>query len=187
MNKTSKSACELYRVWAGGHYAAISLDAWRNPDLTFGGELLVHSSVGNFGGVTPVCATPFKDWLAGLDRATFLEHFGANVASTFDGKASAAKLGEAILSKRRRRVLSSETACALWSDLQFASDTAARSELSFRITAARLCAAAPGLGQPADYVAKAISPQTKLFWAELWPEFKAVLAHLMPDDHALAA
>jgi hypothetical protein len=187
MTTSSKSTCELYRIWAAGHYAAISLDAWRNPDLKFGGELLVHSSAGDFGGTIASCDRPFKEQLAALDLASFLEHFGANVHSTFDGKASVAKLGKAILAQRRARVLSAELACELWGDLQFAGDTAARSELSFRITAARLCATAPILGQPADYAAQTVSAQTQFFWAELWSEFRSVLTRLIRDVQPLAA
>ena len=187
MTTSSKSTCELYRIWAGGHYAAISLDAWRNPDLKFGGELLVHSSAGDFGGTIASCDVPFKEQLTALDPASFLAHFGANVHSTFDGKASVTKLGKAILVKRRARMFSAELACELWGDLQFAGDAAARSELSFRSTAARLCAAAPALGQPADYATQTVSAQTLFFWTELWSEFRSVLTRQMPDVQPLAA
>ena len=187
MTKSSKSNCDLHRIWAAGHYAAISIDAWRNPDQSFGGELLVHSSLGDFGGTIESCAMSFREQLAALDLAGFIGYFGGYVRSAFDGKASVAKLGKTILTQRRARVLTADAACQLWSDLQFSGDTAARAELSFRITAARLCAAAPSLGQPTDYVERTVGPQVHLFWAELWPEFTATLTRMMPDLQPLAA
>lgn len=188
MTTPSKSACELYRFWAGPHYAAITVAPWWTLlGRKFGGELLVHSTLGNFGGTVDDCKMEFTEYLRGLTKEAFFATFGGGIRPTFDGKASVAKLGLAILGQRRARALSAETACELWGDLQFASDSAASSELSFRITAARICAAAPVLGQPADHTVQTLGPQAQVFWDTVWPEFTAALSRPALGRHALAA
>ena len=189
MTTRSKSVCELYRMWAQGNYAVITIDSWTNGDrATFGGVVLVHSSIGNFGGVVNSCEVPFKQLLAGLDMKGFLSMCGGQAHLTFDGNASVQRLGAAILARRRARRLTAEDACELWGDLQFASDTAGRAELNFRITAGRLCTATPDLGTAADYVVHAASPQARIFWDVLWPEFQAMLrTDLGPEHRQLAA
>jgi hypothetical protein len=188
MKTRSKSACELYRIWAKGHYAAISLDVWDNPDRsTFGGEILVHSSVGNFGGDFNSCAAPFKQFLLGVDMESFMSKCGGAVHLTFDGESSVNKVRAAILARRRARTLSAEAACELWSDIQFACDSAARSELSFRTTMTRMCNSTTVLGEPSGYVVRTASPPAQFFWTEIWPEFKAMLDDLIQHRQQLAA
>lgn len=189
MTTRSKSVCELYRMWAAGNYAVITIDSWKNGDrATYGGVVMVHSNLGNFGGVINSCDVPFKQFLSEVDMTGFLSKCGGPTHLAFDGDASVKKLGAAILARRRARKLSADEACALWSDLQFACDAAGRAELSFRITAARLCDVAPELGNAADYIVQAARPQSRLFWGELWPEFKAMLlTDLCNDRQQLAA
>jgi hypothetical protein len=188
MTTQSKSACELYRFWVGQHYAAITVDPWWTVlGRKFGGEILVHSTLGNFGGTIEDCKMEFTEYLRGLTMQAFFEQFGGPMRPTFDGKASVAKLGKAILSQRRARSIGAETACELWGDLQFSADSAASSELSFRATAARICAAAPALGHPADHAVQTYAPQAQFFWDTLWPEFTAALARPAAGRRALAA
>lgn len=188
MTTRSKSACELYRIWAKGHYAAISLDAWVNPDRrTFGGELLVHSSIGNFGNLWPLCDKPFKEFLQGLEMESFMEMCRGQAHPTFDGIASVNKVRAAILSRRRARVLTAEDACALWGDIEFSRNSAARSELSFRTAVARICNSETPLGPVNGYVVHSSNPQAQFFWDELWPEFKAMLNEMLQGTQPLAA
>lgn len=189
MTTRSKSVCELYRMWAAGNYAVITVDSWKNGDrATYGGVVLVHSSLGNFGGVINSCDVPFKQFLSDVDMTGFLAKCGGPAHLAFDGDASVKKLGAAILARRRARKLSADEACALWGDLHFSCDAAGRAELSFRITAARLCNAAPRHGAAAEYIVHTAMPQSRLFWDELWPEFKTMLlTDLRNDRHQLAA
>lgn len=188
MTTQSISACELYRFWVGQHYAAITLDPWwPAPGRKFGGELLVHSTLGNFGGTIDDCTMALTDYLRSLTMQAFFEQFGGSMRPTFDGKASVAKLGMAILVLRRARDISAETACELWGDLQFSGDNAAGSELSFRTTAARICAAVPAMGHPADHAVQSYGPHAQLFWDTLWPKFIAALARPAAFPRALAA
>lgn len=188
MTTQSKSACELYRFWVGPHYAAITVaPRWTVLGRKFGGEILLHSTLGNFGGTIEDCKMEFTEYLRGLTMPAFFEQFGGPMRPMFDGKASVARLGKAILAQRRARGFTTETACELWGDLQFSGDSAARSELSFRTTAARICAAAPPLGQPADHAVQTYGHQAQVFWDTLWPKFIATLARPAAAPHAFAA
>lgn len=187
MTTRSKSTCELYRIWVNGQYAAISLDAWENPDRkTFGGELLVHSSVGNFGNMWPACEVPFRQFLLGLDLEAFLTACCRPAHAVFDGHASVDRVRLAILTKRRARLIPADTACALWGEIEFAAESAARSELHFRTALAAICLPGTVLGQVDGYIARAPSPQAQFFWDEMWPEFKAMLNDLLQARPALA-
>lgn len=188
MTTSSKSACELYRFWAGPHYAAITVAPWLTlPGRKFGGELLVHSTLGDFGGTVEDCKQDFVEYLRGLTKEAFFLHFGGNLRPRFDGSASVAKLGKAILAQRRAGVLGADAACELWTDLRFSQDNAARSEISYRIMATRLCTAAPSLGQPVDHVVTSYGPQAQVFWDTFWPEFMTALAKPAFGHRELAA
>jgi len=187
MTTRSKSACELYRIWAKGQYAAISLVAWENPDrTTFGGELLVHTSIGDFGNMWPRCPVPFRQFLLGLDLEAFMTACCSQAHLAFDGAAAVNKVRQAILAHRRSRRITAETACALWGEIEFSAESAARSELHFRTAVASICTADTILG-PADGYLKTPSPQVRFFWDEMWPEFKAMLNELLDGHPALAA
>ncbi|WP_157641874.1 hypothetical protein [Burkholderia ubonensis] len=179
MNR-SKSTCDIYRVWSKGEYATFCLDEWSWDALgdpsrrRYGGELLVHSSFGQFCHTWNSCAVPFKQFLLGIGFDSFMTKCLGDDYLVFDGGASVKKVKQAILQNRREEGLSAEDARELWDEVDMVSETAEDSEAGFHIALADVCGEET-IGSSSDYVVRVPSSQAEGFWRELWPEFKAML------------
>lgn len=174
----NSNLCEMYRIWAGGHYATICINNWSDEDsASFGGELLVHSSLGDFGGVIEGCSVPVVQHLRTMELEAFLMAFQGAAQLTFDAEQSRDKLKAAIITGRRQHRLPTEVACEVWGDLRFSADDTSLNEEQFSALATRLCNLAPALGAPESYLVRTASPKAALFWRAIWPKFISKLQH----------
>lgn len=186
--KKQYSTCHLYRVWAAGEYAVICICSEANKSKgTFSGELLMQTSQGDFGGTISGLKVPFTQYLQEIGRDDFFPAFRGQNHIAFDGEQSLSYFGKAILALRRKRLISSEMAHAIWGDFLFGSQAARQSELSFRILVARSCTAVPELGAPSDYVIRSASAQITKLWTTVWPKFVEMLRKSEPKPLKLVA
>ncbi|KVP39726.1 hypothetical protein [Burkholderia ubonensis] len=170
----------MYRVWSKGEYATFCLDEWSweslgNPTRSvYGGELLVHSSFGQFCHTWNSCAVPFKQFLLNIGFDSFMTKCLGEDYLVFDGSASVEQVKQAIQQQRREEGLSAEEARELWDELETVSETAESSEEGFHIALAEVCRE-DTIGSSSEYAVRVPSSQAEGFWRELWPEFKAML------------
>lgn len=186
MNR-SKSMCEMYRVRVKGESATFCLDQWARDSLgtparrIYGGELLVHSSFGQFCHTWNSCAVPFKQFLLGIDFDSFMTKCLGKDFLVFDGAASVAKVKQTILEHRREEGISADDARELWDSIEDVGETAVSSEEGFHIALADICGEET-IGSTSDFVVHVPSSQAVGFWRELWPEFKAMLLEAISSE-----
>lgn len=189
----TKTHCDLYRIYSNGEYASIGMSVWetQSPDkpgyALYGGELLIHSSFGNFCHTWTAGAQPFKEMLLSIDFDTFMLKCVGESYRVFDGAASLASVRRAVVRLRRQGVLDKDDARDYWDGLEASEDLAARSEECFRIALADLERNGVVPGGADDFITYAASRQVLGFWKEIWPRFTSILAAELREEQRLAA
>lgn len=173
-----KSQMQKYRVFRNGECATIALNDWCNPKLegrpvSYGGEILIHSSFGNFSHCWSACAVPFKDFLVGISMDSFMLKSMGPEFHKFHGKESLRKLKGAILRMRRQKLYSADVARECWNDVCAGEEEAEQSESGFYRLVNNL---REGLFDDAEaYLSYHPHQQAQGFWETLWPDFIAEL------------
>lgn len=184
MSQVTKSTAEVYRIRKGFEWATICLTEHRpRPDITtalnYGGEILIHSSFGNFAHHWTHCASDFKQFLSEVDVGYFMAKAAhPNTHKVFDPVASYRNARRFVLDLRRDGTLdkkSAREAMSVMEDLESASNDEEFVELY---------SSASALGAPFrcfaegcwELVATCLNPQYVEFWNNLWPIFLAELA-----------
>ncbi|MBU9200190.1 hypothetical protein KTD31_02065 [Burkholderia multivorans] len=188
----TKTHCDLYRIYSNGEYASIGMSVWetRSADkpghVLHGGELLIHSSFGNFCHTWPAGPLPFREMLLGIDFDTFMMKCVGESYRVFDGAASLVNVRRAVARLRRQGVLSQDDARDYWDGLEASEDLAVRSEECFRIALADLERNGVVPGAADDFIVYAASRQVQGFWREIWPQFTRILDAEVQAEQALA-
>ena len=200
VRESSGSQVQAYDVRAGREWGTFCLRDWRRVDTspsgertTYGGELLVHSSFGNWAYTWHACGMPFKEFLADCDRDYLMGKLLGDKLRTFDGELSVRELRKELLQKRRTWSLTREMARASWDAIKRDESTLAQSAEDFvsgcQSIADRLAFdathGAPGgciddswreiFSEPWEWICRSVCFEAKSFWDKLWPEFLAAL------------
>ncbi|HDR9105401.1 TPA: hypothetical protein QDB04_002242 [Burkholderia vietnamiensis] len=189
----TKTHCDLYRIYSNGEYASIGMSDWeaQSPDKPghslYGGELLIHSSFGNFCHTWAAGARPFKEMLLAVDFDTFMLKCVGESYRVFDGAVTLSNVRRAVRRLRRQRVLNKDDARDYWDGLEASEDFAVRSEECFRIALADLERRGVFVGEAEDFIAYAAGRQVLGFWREIWPRFTSILDAEVQAEHRLAA
>lgn len=175
-----KTKMDRYRVLNNGEWATIALNTWSTPRLQghgvfYGGEILVHSSFGNFSYTWSASAIPVKQMLCTIAMDNFMQKCMGTDYRQYDGPATVRKVKEAIVVLRRKGEYSAETANEVWVDFECVADQAAGSETGFYLAVEDLCNSDTRLGDAEQYVCTQPNPQAVGFWQDLWPHFVAAL------------
>lgn len=186
-----KSQLTKYRVFRNGECATIALGDWTNPKLegrpvSYGGEILIHSSFGNFSHCWSACSVPFKEFLVGISMDSFMLKSMGPEYHKYNGKESVRKLKAAILRMRRQKLYSADDVRDLWNNVCAEEDDAEHSESGFYRLVSNL---RDGQFDDAEaYLSYHPHQQAIGFWETLWPDFIAELKReLLPAEPELAA
>lgn len=171
-----KGQLAKYRVIRNGECATIALGDWANPKAegkaaTYSGELLVHSSFGNFSYTWRYCALPFKQFLATIDQDSFMRKCLGDAYREYSGNETVLKLKRALLQLRRAGVYSADRARDAWDSFCVQLDEAETSESGFYRAVKDVCGASTPLGDAEAYLCYQPNPQALGFWNKLWPDF----------------
>lgn len=180
-----KEICERYLVSHNGERATISLSDWTRSanegrDTYYCGEIMIHSSFGNWGHTWTACAEPFKAFLLGVEFDYMFTKFMGNDLRRFDGARSFNEVQRKVIDERRQGTLNHDEARNLWNDLDLHRD---RAESSLPDFVGAMYDASRGhprkvtemLSEPWEMAATKYDAQAEGFWRELWPEFTAAL------------
>lgn len=171
---------ETYRIRADHEYATICLRAWPRGDH-FCGEILIHSSFGNWAYQWGACANPFKRFLLGADFDYVFTKFMGTELRVFDGDASFRAIKRRVLAWRHRGDLDKEVAREAWNELADQREDAERSIYGFvdamndiveRVNRKRV---QEMLHEPWDLAETRYDSGAVGFWREIWPHFVAQL------------
>lgn len=187
----TKATRECYEVRKDGEWANIMLDCWeRRPNfgapqerVYYCGELVVHSSFGTWGYTWTACASPFKQFLQGVEFAYLFGKFMGVNLDRYDGAATLARLQSDTLAHRRARELTRAQAREAWSEILAESERIKSDAMScgyaLMDVAERLGREHPMREELADphswSLQTAHDLQAVTFWRGLWPLFIAAL------------
>lgn len=182
----TKDNFEAYRIQANGEWATICLRTWSRQvndgkDIYHCGEILIHSSFGNFNNAWTACGVPFKRFLVGIGWDYFMEKCGCKV-HVYDGEGTLRNIRGEILRRRRSLEFSKSEAREVWEAVAAEADEIVRdihSMVNGILTAANSCvmtADCEGFFQePWRYARTMDNPMATGFWKCLWPEFEGAL------------
>lgn len=182
----NKKTCDLYEVRAGYDWATICLRKWESKnaqgDVRFGGEILIHSSFGNFNNTWGHCGYDFKEFLLNIRRDSFADKTMGSDAEVYDGPQTFRALVGKITRERRKNpqfsLLDKEGARELCDILVEAEPTILMSTDDMVREVMHLDKGTWGdeaFSEPWDFIRMRPNPQVVGFWEKIWPAFTAQL------------
>lgn len=178
-----KGSCDLYRVAVDGESATICVSDWGVGSLmhkgSYGGEILVRSSFGNFAHAWPSCGVPFREFLTRLTANSFFTKMAGG--EQYDGEKTLAALYSLVLVQRRVGFLDAVGARELWSGANQYADEIKGSQDGLGYAFEGMCSeqsTARGMAicnDPDSFIKRSPPQQAVAFYELLWPAFTFAL------------
>mgnify|MGYP000659772930 CR=1 FL=1 len=186
-----KDTMRVYRV-RGGHggyeWATICVDGWEvknGDDTRYVGEILIHSSYGNWAYQWTHMGQPFYQFLATSERDYVASKFMGSDAYEYDGEGTVQEFRKDVLRQRRSDGMSNEYARAVWDFIDENESRMETSERDFVEAVEELHQSLRDemlgghlplplqyfLSDPYERVMSRLNPAFTNFWKELWPQF----------------
>lgn len=167
---------ECIRVQCNGEWATVCYQGWKSAETPrYGGEILVHSSYGNFAHAWGNIGVPFPDFLAKVSMESFMNKAYEQGPYVFDLEASITAVRKEIETQYSDGAIDEELHRELLSDLEeialnhpdeYAFELALNTD-GFEVVTG---------GVPTEYVRTESNPRLVNFWDELWPLVKTEMA-----------
>lgn len=181
-----KKTCDLYEVRAGYDWATICMRKWQSQspsgEIRYGGEILIHSSFGNYNNTWGHCGHDFASFLLAMRRDSFAEKTMGLAAEVYDGPQTFRYLVGKIFKERRKNarfsILDKEGARELYELFLLSESDILSSEDDMVREVMRMDKGTWGeeaYSEPWNMVCKRPDPQVVGFWTTLWPVFMAQL------------
>ena len=188
MTITKDDPCETYQVRNKGEWATICLRQWtlesHDGHPRYCGEVLIHSSFGNWANSWGHCGESFKSFLASLDFGYLFNKLMGTSIRQFDGEGSVEAIKRLILECRRGKRycrVSKDEAREAWDALEDNESEAEHSLNGFVRVLRDISDERIGddlqakFAEPWNHSVDKDNPQAVGFWEYIWPEFKALL------------
>lgn len=189
MTHTAKTSCkrtegfEAYTVRAGMEWATILIRGWQAQSIDGQpqeiGEILVHSSFGNWAHQWAHLGEPFKKWLLDAERDYMAVKFMGAKAYVFDGEKTVAELKRCLLHTRSMDGISKNDARTVWDWIDENQIEMQTDERSFVDVMQRCVTNAQWLDKAPAHLLWDTQPNDKTlpFLAEPWERLRTSLDH----------
>lgn len=189
--KTLRECYEVRDGRRGGEWANITLRCWDNPphagtsrtEMYYCGEIVIHSSHGNWANTWTACGEPFKQFLLDVEFDYIFGKFMGNNLHRFDGPATVKQIRQDILTRRRHGELTKFEAKEVWDAVDFDLERLEADEHSYGHTMLYIPNELVSTHPMRDYFADPSGwPRSthydraaSNFWRDLWPLFTEAL------------
>lgn len=186
MSTITETAIKAYRIKCAGEWATIMVEGWQSNPAAGAtqeqGEILIHSSYGNWGYQWTNAGASFKRFLAGLSFDYMMGKMMPGRLREFDFEASLASWKRHLVAARRSRSLTADEFREIWDE------SCAYSPCSIDLFMDRIERSRPHghhdhpLWDSINaYAVCRYNVQAVRFWEDLWPKF---VAHLLQESVA---
>lgn len=204
---------DTYRIRADHEWATICIfsgqRATQSGQTNFTGEILIHSSFGNWANYWGALGSPFREFLAGkapADMHYMADKLLADKSRVFSGEATLKNFRQSLLEHRGNGEITKSDARTIWTALEENSDALQASPDEFVKGIDDIIESAgwkengdqygefgPGRGArdllvaPWERIRKEIEPAFQQFWKTLWPVLTGALREEIAQQVAEAA
>ncbi|WKZ86287.1 hypothetical protein N5B55_04875 [Ralstonia pickettii] len=183
----TKSTMETYDIRKGGEWATFCVRRWADEQPgRFGGEILIHSSFGNYSNSWSACGVDFRQFLINTNYHYFMDKVLPNEHEEYDHEATVAALKKAVIEGlRKTKEFDKEQARAIFEAIKdlphcTTTDQFVHEALNSHEIAQMTCS------EPWHYATMREKPGPVWFWRELWPVFVAELRKELDAEKAVA-
>lgn len=168
----NKSTMETYNIRKGGEWATVCMSRWADEkERRFGGEILIHSSFGNFANSWGACGMDFRAFLCKVSYQYFMDKVLPNEHTEFDRDGTIVALKKAVIEGRRKtREFDREEARAIFDAIKDLNPCTTTDQFVFEaLNSEEICSMSGG--EPWHYAVMREKSGPLWFWRELWPVF----------------
>jgi hypothetical protein len=183
---------ESYFVRKEGEHATICLHERTRHSAggrsSYGGQLLIYSSFGSFGGSWNNCALPFKNFLCTLKFESLMGRIMNGSLNEYDGDGTFSEVKKYILSLRRTNEITLVGANELWACLHSERNMLERSvdglvsAFGLMQTEQSTPAGIEFCDNPLGFAVERPNHAATRFWDQIWPTFKVRLKDEISHD-----